>query len=780
MKPFKHIAFVLLLIAALPNAKGQWVIGFEVDSLRSHAIELNSARRYLDAYHALAKAKNQMDKDLKASSTTPSTLGDDDFALFWSINKSIAEVAYRLGLHSVMGNVSDTLKTCLDARRTIIQDQTPGEIERQQEIERQRMAELAKIDGDRCFLTGHFDSCRDSLQLALQWASPYDKEFIKSAWGDLAQLFYRVGKYDTALSYLDSMLFASIPDSRRMTYDPNAGNNNRFESLSDPIEIQSGRALCMARLANFDGGLRLMDSLLAVVPHTEWLYAEMLRKKAKILMLQQESSGLYDDNARKLYETYLSLTRRYVDNNFIDMSASEREQYWLAEQPFVSDCYRLEEHAPSLLYDVALFSKAILVQMGRQLREDMTPKERRSVLSNLRVTWRDVQRLLPDSSVAIEFIVYEKRDTTHLAALVLPKYAAEPQFVHISALSEIEKYIRIDGTVNDIDAVGRLIWNDRMKGLPYRNIFFAPDGILHHVGIEYMVPEELSNRKFFRLSTTRILAEKRRKIRTDSMLMVGDVDFHNASKSINSTAVGGTNDEMAYSFISSRFRRVPSLPGTREEVDSIHMLRGGMPDKVLVGDSATEETIRQLMGHYHLLLLSTHGYFATATSLGNDLWPAVTDAQLSHSCLFLSGAEKNINDAGFDASQKDGILSARELSSLDLSDVDLATLSACMSGLGYVTADGVYGLQRGLKSAGVGAIIVSLWPVSDQATSLFMQRLYANLQQGMPLHDAFFEARRQLAETKVTISRLHGHRKYQVSYNNPYYYDAFILIDAIE
>ena len=74
--------------------------------------------------------------------------------------------------------------------------------------------------------------------------------------------------------------------------------------------------------------------------------------------------------------------------------------------------------------------------------------------------------------------------------------------------------------------------------------------------------------------------------------------------------------------------------------------------------------------------------------------------------------------------REDGILTANELSLLDLGNTDMAVLSACETALGSYTTEGVYGLQRGFKEAGVRSMILSLWNVNARATSLFMHELY--------------------------------------------------------
>ena len=73
------------------------------------------------------------------------------------------------------------------------------------------------------------------------------------------------------------------------------------------------------------------------------------------------------------------------------------------------------------------------------------------------------------------------------------------------------------------------------------------------------------------------------------------------------------------------------------------------------------------------------------------------------------------------------MLTAEEVGSLDLSRADIVVLSGCETGAGLVESrEGLLGLRRAFSVAGVGSMLVSLWPVQDVSTEAFMRGLYAD------------------------------------------------------
>jgi CHAT domain-containing protein len=106
-------------------------------------------------------------------------------------------------------------------------------------------------------------------------------------------------------------------------------------------------------------------------------------------------------------------------------------------------------------------------------------------------------------------------------------------------------------------------------------------------------------------------------------------------------------------------------------------------------------------------------------------------------------------------------LTAREISRMDLRGTELVVLSACETGLGEVSSEGVFGLQRSFKQAGVKTLVMSLWQVNDEATRYMMTEFYSGLLSGKEKRVAFLDAKRKCKE----------------QFPEPQYWAAFIMLD---
>ena len=168
------------------------------------------------------------------------------------------------------------------------------------------------------------------------------------------------------------------------------------------------------------------------------------------------------------------------------------------------------------------------------------------------------------------------------------------------------------------------------------------------------------------------------------------------------------------------------------------------------------------------------------------------DSSMSLCGIILSGANIASKQNDSNSSIEDGYLTALEISELDLSKLNLIILSACQTGLGQISMDGVAGIPRGLKKAGANAILVSLWEVDDLATRLLMTSFFEGLNSGLTKHEALRQAQKHLRNYNGTIKRSYSsyspsrmsnttvEEVVRIDYlDNPYYWAPFILIDGI-
>jgi CHAT domain-containing protein len=217
--------------------------------------------------------------------------------------------------------------------------------------------------------------------------------------------------------------------------------------------------------------------------------------------------------------------------------------------------------------------------------------------------------------------------------------------------------------------------------------------------------------------------------------LVEDVAFVFAEHAIELTrpwrarAVAGADDVdallvggVSYSGVTARSRAACAgggfgpLPGTVDEVEQIGAYFGRRSVRRLDGVGATERGVREAMEGARVVHLATHGFFSEASCDGDPPRDARADGL---NPMILSGLV--LAPDGYD----DGLLTAEELRSADLSAAQLVVLSACSSGLGSIRpGEGVMGLRRALSMAGAGSVVMSLWAVDDLATRDLMVDLY--------------------------------------------------------
>jgi hypothetical protein len=240
-------------------------------------------------------------------------------------------------------------------------------------------------------------------------------------------------------------------------------------------------------------------------------------------------------------------------------------------------------------------------------------------------------------------------------------------------------------------------------------------------------------------------------LKTTKVFIYGDIDFDNSINNNNedgfivSTDATNLNLNINRSLINSW----SYLPGTKKEIELIEKqaVSNNVNFSSIIGANANEISIRQLSNNSSpfVLHLATHGFFFSKNSdtSVNSVYNSENDPFI-RSGLILAGANKIWKKESNIISDNDGILTSKEISSLDLQNCKLVVLSACDTGLGNFATDNVVGLQKAFKMAGVDKIIMSLSKVSDEKAPIFFDYFYSELFSGLTIHKAFSNTQKEM------------------------------------
>jgi CHAT domain-containing protein/Tfp pilus assembly protein PilF len=276
-----------------------------------------------------------------------------------------------------------------------------------------------------------------------------------------------------------------------------------------------------------------------------------------------------------------------------------------------------------------------------------------------------------------------------------------------------------------------------------RNLLLSPDGDLNLLPFETLVDENnkylLETYNITYLTSGRDLQRiTNPKANNNPSLILADPYFGKSGTLIANLTRAATFTDLAKQAYSP-------LRATRSEANSIAELFNTKP---LLGSNATEAAIKQTNSP-KILHISTHGFFLP-TSETNKTDP------LLNSGLVLAGVQ-----VGQSGGTEDGILTALEVSNLNLTGTKLVTLSACETALGKISiGEGVYGLRRAIAIAGAESQTISLWQVADDATKDLMVNYYTRLKKGEGRSEALHNAQRDMLKSE--------------KYSHPYYWAAFI------
>lgn len=408
--------------------------------------------------------------------------------------------------------------------------------------------------------------------------------------------------------------------------------------------------------------------------------------------------------------------------------------------------------------------------------------------------WKSIQQQLKKDEVAIEFVRFDEwlvtqQDSIKYGALLLSKQG-NPTYIPLFNEEQLKTILgsvppkqlfktrgnELLGEVqttpaNYGDTLYQLIWQPLEKHLKNtKTIYFSPDGLLHQIAFNALPVNDstllIDKYHLVQLLSLKALTKKDKETPLKSITLFGGIEYDSGNTEVQDSAYTLLPEDRG---MSSSFSY---LQGTLNETQSIQKLLKSSNTQVSLysGKTGTEEQFKQLNGKApQVLHLATHGFFIENRKRsknkgqfgeGENAFTVASDP-LMRGGLILAGGNRAWQGLPTPKGKEDGVLTAYEVAGLDLSNTQLVVLSACQTGLGVVQGtEGVFGLQRAFKMAGVDQLIMSLWSVPDKETQELMELFYTEYLKTNNARIAF-EAAQKTMRAKYA----------------PYYWAAFVLVE---
>jgi CHAT domain-containing protein/Tfp pilus assembly protein PilF len=417
-----------------------------------------------------------------------------------------------------------------------------------------------------------------------------------------------------------------------------------------------------------------------------------------------------------------------------------------------------------------------------------------------RINTKSVQQKLRKDEAAIEFVSFpyfngvKWTDSIFYVAYIISEKDSIPKLVFLFEEKELDSLFVLSQSQKTQNFLARFYANeDQNKTLysllwknidPYlkdtKTVYYSPSGKLNKISfaaISLNDTQILSDKyNLIALSSTRELAKLKENYKvtaSTSIALFGGIKYDADTLSMKDAAA-------LYHATTSELQASRSLPdnetrsgnakfsylyGTLLEVDSINQLFKN--SRIFTSTLANEEAVKSLQGNKapEILHLATHGFFykedrTKKDKEGKNVFVVSADPMLRTGLVFAGGNRKWKGEV-IPEGIEDGILTAKEVANMNFSNTKLVVLSACNTGLGDIKgSEGVYGLQRAFKVAGVEYLMMSLWSVPDIATVEFMESFYGNLKTGSDIQSAFHSTQTEMKQ----------------KYKDPYYWAAFVLL----
>lgn len=424
--------------------------------------------------------------------------------------------------------------------------------------------------------------------------------------------------------------------------------------------------------------------------------------------------------------------------------------------------------------------------LERQIIEQATPYLK---AISKDISWTQIRDRLQPSEAAIEFIIAEK----NIMALVVKPGCETPTPVTLTNIDTLKAAILSLNTKSPA-ATARKLYNNpsinlygmlwqplekELKGVS--KVYYATQGMLYSIAFAAISTPDgkyLSDRyNLCPLTSTAEIVKEQKEQLPQSVVAMGNIYYTDkqrqqvAAGDING-ARGGEEDGSIDDFSDRGAKRYhfKYLPFTKKEIEDLSSIIKNRQLTLEEGTEATEQNLRNLLDKKpDVIHLATHGFFIAKSDEARKVpffqhYSQAIENSMQRAGIALAGAEDTWTGVQQPDEANDGILTANEVAQMDLNGTQLVTLSACETALGDYSFEGVFGLPRGFKQAGVKSLLVSLWSVNDKSTSLLMSSFYRYWMQGETKQQAF----------------KHAVNDVRKDYPEPFYWAPFVLLDATE
>ena len=626
---------------------------------------------------------------------------------------------------------------------------------------------------------GLLNDANKYMQIAYELSKDDDRfvtEFISSALNMSISLMNQ-GRYSESLEILHQLEQKPLTDSEHINVCQNIYLANYF--LNDEAET--------VKYANLSSDYiqKISSDIMSSFP--VFTIEDLWQKSAMQLKINMGILEKYHSNALAVMMSY---------NNALYL-----KNYSFSQMKSIRDISQKNDKIRMILDETkrvksALFSGNASYYNDLNTLEKELIKELKEVPDREKLvsvyTWEDVKKSLKPNECAIEIVSFsgfvnsETKDTDNgrlkYGALILTSALDTPLFVNLCSYKELydvlinaleEKEIGINELYKKNNLIlYNLIWSHVKPYLSnIKTIYWSPALDMQDINMGF-VP--CPNGKYVNddydiqiVSSTSIICNESHQSELSRVSIYGGIKFSKSTDSINSidsyrgVVLDELNNETRGDF--------GYLKATEIEADSIYaLIRNYNIDALLYkGDDASESSFRNLDGKpTSIIHMATHGFYLDGYMKYADYFNKLIPYSLNNSSMLLSGllladANSSLNESNGRNVLNDGVLTAEEISWIDLSNTQLAVLSACETAIGRSFQEGIGGLLKAFKNAGVEHIVASLWKVPDSSTSKLMVLFYRYLLSGDETHNALLKAQKETSHL----------------YPDPYYWAGFIVLD---